>query len=92
MDGTVLDELIARLLEGRRNRAGRRVQMTEAEIKQLCLVSKEIFLQQPILLELEAPINVCGTFFFNVFICVMFISASKIEFRERRLIAMNEHI
>lgn len=92
MDGTVLDELIARLLEGRRNRAGRRVQMTEAEIKQLCLVSKEIFLQQPILLELEAPVNVCGTFSFNVFICVMFISASKIEFREKRLISMNEHM
>jgi serine/threonine-protein phosphatase 2B catalytic subunit len=34
--------------------------MTEAEIKWLCNTSKEIFLAQPILLELTTPIKICG--------------------------------
>ncbi len=33
---------------------------TEAEIRGLCVKSREVFMQQPILLELEAPIKVCG--------------------------------
>uniref|UniRef100_A0A182HJ03 Serine/threonine-protein phosphatase n=1 Tax=Anopheles arabiensis TaxID=7173 RepID=A0A182HJ03_ANOAR len=34
--------------------------MPEEEIRALCLKSREIFLQQPILLELEAPLKICG--------------------------------
>ena len=34
--------------------------MTESEIRGLCLKSREIFLSQPILLELEAPLKICG--------------------------------
>lgn len=34
--------------------------MTENEIRGLCLKSREIFLSQPILLELEAPLKICG--------------------------------
>lgn len=34
--------------------------MSEAEVRGLCLKSREIFLQQPILLELEAPLKICG--------------------------------
>lgn len=30
------------------------------EIRGLCLKSREIFLSQPILLELEAPLKICG--------------------------------
>uniref|UniRef100_W8AN57 Serine/threonine-protein phosphatase n=1 Tax=Ceratitis capitata TaxID=7213 RepID=W8AN57_CERCA len=41
-------------------RAGKSVQMSEAEVRGLCLKSREIFLQQPILLELEAPLIICG--------------------------------
>ncbi|RZC82647.1 hypothetical protein C5167_045433 [Papaver somniferum] len=59
MDNNVLDNLIDRLLDGRKNK-GKRVQLNESEIRQLCIVSKEVFLSQPILLELEAPMNVCG--------------------------------
>lgn len=59
MEGNILDGLIERLLEGRKSK-GKRIQLNEAEIRQLCIVSKDIFLQQPNLLELEAPINVCG--------------------------------
>lgn len=36
--------------------------MSENEIRGLCLKSREIFLSQPILLELEAPLKICGKF------------------------------
>lgn len=36
------------------------VSLTEQEVRWLCLKSKEIFLSQPILLELEGPIKICG--------------------------------
>ena len=34
--------------------------LTEGEIRWLCVRSREIFIQQPVLLELEAPIKICG--------------------------------
>ena len=46
----------------RGSRPGKNVQLTEAEIRGLCIKSREIFLSQPILLELEAPLKICGTF------------------------------
>ena len=55
-----LDGFIERLLEGRKNR-GKKIQLIESEIRQLCSKAKEVFLSQPNLLELEAPINICGT-------------------------------
>merc|ERR1712037_989298 len=55
-----IDNIIQRLLEVRGSRPGKTVQMTEAEVRGLCLKSRELFLQQPILLELEAPIKICG--------------------------------
>ena len=36
------------------------IPLTEGEIKWLCNTSKEIFMNQPVLLELEAPIKICG--------------------------------
>ena len=44
----------------RGSRPGKNVQLSEAEIRGLCLKSREIFLSQPILLELEAPLKICG--------------------------------
>ena len=44
----------------RGSRPGKNVQLTEAEIRGLCMKSREIFLSQPILLELEAPLKICG--------------------------------
>lgn len=41
-------------------RPGKSVQMSEAEVRGLCIKSREIFLQQPILLELESPLIICG--------------------------------
>ncbi|XP_952369.1 serine/threonine protein phosphatase 1, PP1-gamma catalytic subunit, putative [Theileria annulata] len=55
-----LDSIIERLLEVRGNRPIKSVQLSEDEIKGLCHKSREIFLSQSILLELEAPIKICG--------------------------------
>lgn len=53
-----LDSIIDRLLEVRGSRPGKQVQLLETEIRYLCTKAREIFIGQPILLELEAPIKV----------------------------------
>ena len=55
-----VNSILQRLLEIRGSRPGKNVRLTEAEIRGLCLKSREIFLSQPILLELEAPLKICG--------------------------------
>ncbi|MFS8012840.1 putative protein-serine/threonine phosphatase [Helianthus anomalus] len=60
MDPVAVDKIIERLIEVRSTKSGKLVQLTEAEIKQLCVASREIFINQPNLLELEAPIKICG--------------------------------
>ncbi len=62
MEESQLDDVIERLLEVRQSRPGKQVQLTEQEIRHLCLTAKEIFMSQPNLLELEAPIKICGAF------------------------------
>jgi len=57
-----VDAVINKLLEVRGTRPGRQVNLTEGEIRGLVVKSREIFLSQPCLLELEAPIKICGTF------------------------------
>ncbi|KAJ9182272.1 hypothetical protein P3X46_006287 [Hevea brasiliensis] len=59
MEPAFLDGVINRLLEVR-GKPGKQVQLYESEIRQLCVTSREIFLKQPNLLELEAPIKICG--------------------------------
>lgn len=44
----------------RGSRPGKPVHLEEYEIKYLCLKARDIFINQPILLELEAPIKICG--------------------------------
>lgn len=60
IEPAVLDDIINRLLEFRNARTVRQVQLSENEIRALCATSREIFLSQPNLLELEAPIKICG--------------------------------
>ena len=67
MDSLVLDDIINRLLQVR-GRAGKQVLLKESEIKQLCFYSKDLFLKQPTLLELEAPIKICGMLLLNLYI------------------------
>ena len=55
-----LDSIIERLVDARAGRPGRAVALTEAEIRSLCVTSREVLMGQPNLLELEAPIKICG--------------------------------
>ncbi|KAF4697744.1 Serine/threonine-protein phosphatase PP1-gamma catalytic subunit [Perkinsus olseni] len=55
-----VDAIIEKLLEVRGCRPGKGVQLTDGEIRALCNKSRQIFLEQPNLLELEAPIKICG--------------------------------
>ncbi|GLT94875.1 hypothetical protein SLE2022_125910 [Rubroshorea leprosula] len=57
MDKGVLDDIIRRLLEGR---GGKQVQLSEGEIRQLCINARQIFLSQPNLVHVHAPIRICG--------------------------------
>jgi serine/threonine-protein phosphatase PP1 catalytic subunit len=55
-----VDEIIASLLQVRSVRPGKEVQLPERQITLLCHAARDIFIQQPILLELEAPIKIVG--------------------------------
>lgn len=55
-----VNEIIDKLLEVRGARPGKQVQLTEEEIKGLCQQAREVFMDQSILLELQAPIKICG--------------------------------
>jgi hypothetical protein len=79
-----LDSIIDRLLEVRGSRPGKQVQLLEQEIRYLCTKAREIFISQPILLELEAPIKVC--YAFEVFLSSL--SCLRIPPKSR---ASNEH-
>lgn len=58
-----VDNIIEQLLGVRGARPGRQVNLHENEVRWLCIKSKEIFSQQPVLLELEAPLKICGKLF-----------------------------
>jgi serine/threonine-protein phosphatase PP1 catalytic subunit len=55
-----VDSIIEKLLSVRGARPGKQVNLSETEIRGLCLHAREVFLAQPILVELEAPIKICG--------------------------------
>ncbi|XP_020703841.1 serine/threonine-protein phosphatase PP1 [Dendrobium catenatum] len=60
MDDGLLNDIIRRLLSAKNGRSTKQVNLTEVEIRKLCFASREIFLSQPNLLGLEAPIKICG--------------------------------
>jgi serine/threonine-protein phosphatase PP1 catalytic subunit len=55
-----LDRIITSLWQLRGSRPGQFASLAEADIKWLCIESRDVFLSQPMLLELEAPIKICG--------------------------------
>ncbi|KAJ9681833.1 hypothetical protein PVL29_017954 [Vitis rotundifolia] len=57
MDKGVLEDIIRRLLDGK---GGKQVQLSEAEIRHLCVNARHVFLSQPNLLQLHAPIRIAG--------------------------------
>lgn len=52
--------MINKLLEVRGKKPGKSVSLSEDDLRYLCTKSREIFISQPNLLELEAPIKICG--------------------------------
>ena len=54
MSQTSVDDIISKLLEVRGSRPGKQVDLQEAEIRSLCTSAREVFMNQPVLLELEA--------------------------------------
>lgn len=62
-----VDNIIEKLLSVRGARPGKQVNLSETEIRGLCLHAREVFLAQPILVELEAPIKICGAFVAGLF-------------------------
>jgi serine/threonine-protein phosphatase PP1 catalytic subunit len=55
-----IDNIISSLLSVRGAKPGKEVNLEEDHIIMLCRKSRDLFLSQPILLELEAPLKICG--------------------------------
>jgi len=60
-----VDLIIEKLLSVRGSKPGKLVSLTENEIRGLCLKCRDIFASQPILLEIEAPLKICGKLIFQ---------------------------
>ena len=55
-----VDNVLNKLLEVKGQKPGKLVNLAESDIITLCQKAREVFISQPILLELEAPIKICG--------------------------------
>lgn len=75
-DNFDVDHIIEQLLSVRGARPGRQVNLTENEIRWLCIKSREIFISQPVLLELEAPIKICGKLSSSLAIVISMLTES----------------
>ncbi|XP_022232417.2 serine/threonine-protein phosphatase alpha-2 isoform-like [Drosophila obscura] len=52
-----IDQLILRIIDVRRIK---QLNLSESDIRGICLRSRDVFLSQPMLLELSAPVKICG--------------------------------
>jgi len=59
-EGLEVDEVIDKCLEAKGGKPGKLVQVPEAQVKALCTAVRTVFLDQNSLLELEAPLKICG--------------------------------
>lgn len=55
-----IDNILERLLEVRGCRPGKQVYFTEQEVTDLCIRSREIFMSQPMLVNVPLPVKICG--------------------------------
>jgi serine/threonine-protein phosphatase PP1 catalytic subunit len=55
-----VDKVIKTLLSAQDSNKTKKVNLKEDEITTLCHKASQIFLEQPMLLELEAPLKICG--------------------------------
>jgi serine/threonine-protein phosphatase PP1 catalytic subunit len=59
-DDTWIDGMIDQLLQARNKKPGTPVEISVQDATTLCNQAREIFMSQPMLLELGAPIKICG--------------------------------
>ena len=55
-----VDEILSKLNSAKNLKIQKPVNLLESEIKYLAIKVKEIIMEQPIFLELESPLNICG--------------------------------
>jgi serine/threonine-protein phosphatase PP1 catalytic subunit len=55
-----IDKILEKLLSVKGSKPGKQVNLLESEIQGLVTKAREVFISQPILLELEAPLKICG--------------------------------
>mmetsp|Transcript_99439 Transcript_99439/g.257015 ORF Transcript_99439/g.257015 Transcript_99439/m.257015 type:complete len:304 (+) Transcript_99439:140-1051(+) len=55
-----VDEVIDKCLEAKGAKPGKLVQIAEGQLKALCGAARDTFLSQSALIELEAPLKICG--------------------------------
>lgn len=55
-----IDSMIDLLLSARNKKPGTPVDITAQDASNLCTQAREVFMMQPMLLELGAPIKICG--------------------------------
>ena len=51
-----IDAIINQLI----NSGGKKVNIKEKDVSLLCKSARDVFMEQPVFLELEAPIKICG--------------------------------
>jgi len=59
-DESWIDSMIDLLLSARNKKPGTPVDIKASDATQLCTQAREVFMSQPMLLELGAPIKICG--------------------------------
>lgn len=59
-DESWIDSMIEILLQARNQKPGTPVELSASDATQLCTQARDVFLSQPMLLELGAPIKICG--------------------------------
>jgi serine/threonine-protein phosphatase PP1 catalytic subunit len=55
-----IDSIIELLLSARNKKPGTPVDLAVSDATQLCTTARDLFMTQPMLLELGAPIKICG--------------------------------
>lgn len=74
-----VDNIIERLLSVRGSKPGKNVNLTESEVRGLCVKARDIFISQPILLELEAPLKICGAILYLMLFQAMSMDSISIS-------------